>query len=206
MTITSPSTGSTEPLDERSLATLFTEARTAKTFADHPLGDEELRAIWDLAKWGPSASNLQPLRVLFVRSPEGRARLTPHVSAGNATKISAASATAILAADLDFHRQIPLIAPNAAAKQEKYDADPEGREAEAVFNATLQAGYFVLAVRARGLTAGPMTGIKGPAIDAEFFADRPWRTLLAVNIGHPGPEAWKARQPRVADDQALAWA
>ena len=206
MSITSQQTGSLLPLGEDALATLFTEARTAKTFAEHPVRDEDLAAIWDLAKWGPSASNLQPLRVLFVRSEEGRKRLIPHMSPGNAAKVGAASATAVLAADLDFHEQIPTIAPNAAAKQQKYADDTNSRVSEAVFNATLQAGYFIMAVRARGFAAGPMSGLNPTAIDAEFFADRPWRTLMAVNIGRPGAEPWKARQPRVAEDIALAWA
>ena len=55
-------------------------------------GDEELAQIWDLAKWAPTAANTQPLRIVFARTDEGRARLLPHMSEGNKAKTEAAFA------------------------------------------------------------------------------------------------------------------
>ncbi|WP_237405069.1 malonic semialdehyde reductase [Actinacidiphila reveromycinica] len=185
---------------------LFRAARTAKAFTDTPVGDDELREIWELTRWGPTGGNIQPLRVLFVRGEEAVDRLVPHLSKGNARKVRAAPATAVLAADLDFHSRLGLIAPGSSAKQERYAADRVLGEADARFNATLQAGYFVMAVRAVGLAAGPMGGFDGPGIDAEFFGDRNWRTILAVNIGHPAADAWQDRQPRVPEADAVHWA
>jgi 3-hydroxypropanoate dehydrogenase len=40
-------------LDEEARAVLFTSARTANTWADVPVSEEELRSVWDLAKWAP---------------------------------------------------------------------------------------------------------------------------------------------------------
>ena len=77
-------------------ALLFTEARTANSFAPIPVSDEDLAGIWELAKWGPTAANTQPLRVLYVRTPEGKARLLPHMNEGNRDKTASAPAVAIL--------------------------------------------------------------------------------------------------------------
>ena len=45
---------------------LFRSARTANAFTDEPVTDEHVRAIHDLVKWGPTAMNAQPLRVVLV--------------------------------------------------------------------------------------------------------------------------------------------
>jgi 3-hydroxypropanoate dehydrogenase len=63
-----------DSLNDAGRSLLFTEARTANTFADVPVTDAELSQIWDLAKWAPTQANLQPLRVVYVQSPEARAR------------------------------------------------------------------------------------------------------------------------------------
>jgi 3-hydroxypropanoate dehydrogenase len=146
------------------------------------------------------------LRVLYVRGDEAVARLVPHMSKGNAKKVQGAPVTAVLAADLDFHSRLGHVAPGSQAKQARYAADQTLSEADAVFSATLQAGYFIMAVRTVGLAAGPMGGFDGPGIDAEFFSARRWRTILTVNIGHPAAEAWKDRQPRVPESDAVSWA
>ena len=56
------------------------------------------------------------------------------------------------------------------------------------FSGALQAGVFPLAVRAQGLAARPMGGFDAGGLDAEFFPDGRWKSVLVVNIGHPGPE------------------
>ncbi|HKS98830.1 MAG TPA: malonic semialdehyde reductase [Rugosimonospora sp.] len=176
---------------------LFTDARTANTFSDEPVTDEQLRAIFDLVKWPPTAANTQPLRVLYVRTPEARERLVAHLADGNKAKTRTAPVVAVLAADTDFHHHVPRVFPIRAAMKDQLDGDPEAREKMARFNATLQAGYFLLGVRAAGLAAGPMGGFDGPGIDGEFFPDGRWRTILVVNIGKPGVNAWFDRLPRL---------
>ncbi|HKN48954.1 MAG TPA: malonic semialdehyde reductase, partial [Actinomycetota bacterium] len=39
--------------------------------------------------------------------------------------------------------------------------------------------------------------------DEEFFADGTWRSILVVNIGMPGPEAWRDRLPRLDYHEAV---
>jgi 3-hydroxypropanoate dehydrogenase len=193
-------------LDDAGRATLFTDARTANTFADTPVTDEELRAIWDLAKWPPTSANTQPLRVLYVRSPEARERLVGLMSEGNQAKTAVAPAIAVLAADLDFHEHVPELFPIRPQMKDLFAADTDMRHGLARSNAWLQAGYFLLAVRAVGLAAGPMGGFDRAGLDAEFFPGGRYSSVLVVNIGHPGENPWFDRLPRLQEDTALRWA
>ncbi|MBB3053274.1 3-hydroxypropanoate dehydrogenase [Prauserella isguenensis] len=182
---------------------LFRDARTANTFSSEPVTDEQLRAIYDLVKWAPTSMNNQPLRALVVRSDEGRQRLLKHMSEGNRPKTEAAPVTVVLAADADFHENLPAVFPHAPGVKDLF-ADPGKREPVATLNASLQVGYFILGVRAAGLAAGPMTGFDGAGVDAEFFADKPWKSLVVVNIGRPGENAWQERLPRLDFEQVVA--
>ena len=194
-------------LDEPGRAALFTDARTANAFTDEPVSDDTLRAIWELAQWPPTAANTQPLRVSFVRSAEGKARLLPLLAEGNQPKSEAAPAVALLAADLDFHENIPEVFPIRPEMRDGLEeGGRDGREPMARFNATLQTGYFVLAARAHGLAAGPMAGFDAEAVTDEFFPGGQHRVLLVVNLGHPGPDAWHARLPRLAAETVLSFA
>jgi 3-hydroxypropanoate dehydrogenase len=197
-----------EALDDTARSLLFTEARTANTFSDEPVSDETLRSIWELASFAPTMANSQPLRALFVHTPEARERLVAHMADGNKAKTLTAPAVAVLAHDADFHEHFETVFPDrGTAYREMFGGMPvESRADIAKFNAALASGAFFLAVRAHGLAAGPMGGFDGPAIDAEFFAGTSWRTHLVVNIGRPGVDPWFPRNPRVPLDHAIAWA
>jgi 3-hydroxypropanoate dehydrogenase len=193
-------------LDPASRALLFTEARTANTFAETPVSDEELTSIWELARWAPTAANTQPLRVLYVRPGEGRDRLVKYMSEGNQAKTAAAPAVAVLAVDTRFHEHIPTVFPIRPEMKDFFESNEEFRTKGGNFNAALQAGYFILAVRALGLAAGPMTGFDAPALDAEFFPDGRFRSIVVVNIGHPGENPWFNRLPRLEHEDVVSWA
>jgi 3-hydroxypropanoate dehydrogenase len=195
-----------ERLDAKAKHLLFTGARTANTFADTPVADAELTDIWELAKWAPTSANSQPLRVVYVRPGEGRDRLVKHMNEGNRAKTESAPAVAILAMDTRFHEHIPTVLPFRPELKDTYAANDAMRSATATFNATLQAGYFILAVRAHGLAAGPMSGFDPDGVDADFFPDGRYRSILVVNIGHPGPDPWFGRLPRLSHDDVVTWA
>jgi 3-hydroxypropanoate dehydrogenase len=197
-----------EALDTAGRSLLFSDARTANSFDDTPVTDEELRDIWELARYAPTLANSQPLRVLFVRTPEGKERLVKHMSEGNRAKTLTAPVVAVLAYDADFHEHFPTVFPDRGAMlRDNFGGMPdETREQISKYSAALASGVFFLAVRAHGLAAGPMGGFDGPAIDEEFFAGTPWRTHLVVNIGHPGVDPWFDRLPRVPEESAISWA
>ncbi|WP_088964770.1 malonic semialdehyde reductase [Micromonospora purpureochromogenes] len=189
-------------LDRNAQDLLFRAARTANTFTAEPVTDDQVAAIHDLVRYGPTALNGQPLRVLLVRSAPARARLLPYVSAGNRAKTAAAPLVAVLAADVDFHRRLPELFPHRPEAKD-WLADRAERVAQARFNATLQAGYFLLGVRAAGLAAGPMAGFDAAGVRREFFPDGRHEVLLLVNIGRPGPDAWQDRLPRLAAEEVI---
>lgn len=197
------------PLDVLAAAgreSLFTDAHTVYRFSRGEVSDEQLAAIWELAKWAPTSANTQPLRVTYLRTPQAQEQLVPHLAEGNAPKVRSAGATALLAADLRFHEHIPRLMPLRPDYLEVFEADDTRRLEHARFNATLQAGYFILAVRAVGLAAGPFTGFDAAAVDAEFFPGGRYAALMGVNIGVPHPEgASIPRLPRLEDDEVLTW-
>jgi 3-hydroxypropanoate dehydrogenase len=195
-----------EKLDERGRQIVFTGARTSNTFADTPVSDEELRDIWELTRFTPTMANTQPMRVVFVRTQAGKDRLVPLMAEGNQAKTAAAPVTAIIAYDKLWHEQIPTVFPNRPEMKDYFAADEAARHGAGNFSAALQAGAFILAVRAAGLAAGPMAGYDKDAIDKEFFPEGEWTTLMVVNIGHPGENPWFDRLPRVPVEQAVAWA
>lgn len=193
-------------LDDAGRAALFTDARTANTFSSTPVTDAELASIWELARWAPTAANTQPLRVLYVQHDEARARLVQHLSDGNKAKTAAAPAVAVLATDSRFHEHLPRVLPHMPQLKDAFDANEQMRTNTGQFNSALQAAYFIMAVRAHGLAAGPMAGFDAAGVDAEFFPDGRWRSVLVVNIGHPGVASWRDRLPRLDHDDVVQWA
>ena len=196
------STSATRPIDHllavdpASADVLFRQARTANTFTDEPVTDEQVEAIHELMKWGPTAFNCQPLRMLFVRSAEARERLVSHMSTGNKAKTSTAPLVAVLCVDSRFHEVLPTVFPVSPTLKDSY-ADEQKRLDVATPQAWLQAGYVIMGIRALGLAAGPMLGFNRATLDADLLADTGWRSIAVVNIGRPGPDAWRDRLPRL---------
>lgn len=181
---------------------LFRAARTAHSFADEPVTDEQVRAIYELIEFAPTSANSQPLRAVFVRSAEARQRLLPSMAEGNREKTGAAPLVAVLAADTDFHLEMPRIFPGAGeGMQQMFAENEDARHRAARLSASLQIGYFILGVRAAGLAAGPMTGFDAPGLSAEFFPDGKHEALVVVNIGKPSEDAYRPRNPRLSFDE-----
>ncbi|MEW2491696.1 malonic semialdehyde reductase [Streptomyces sp. NPDC048411] len=189
-------------LDPTAQDLLFREARTANTFTDEPVSDEQVQAIYDLVKYGPTAFNQSPLRVILVRSDDARARLVKHMAEGNQPKTSTAPLIAILAADNEFHEELPALMPHFPQAKDAFFSERPVRESSAALNAALQAAYFIIGVRAAGLAAGPMTGFDAAGIEKEFL-DGDHSLLMVVNIGKPGEDAWFPRLPRLAYDEVI---
>ncbi|WP_028813070.1 malonic semialdehyde reductase [Streptomyces flavidovirens] len=189
-------------LDPAAQDLLFREARTANTFTDEPVTEEQVQAIYDLVKFGPTAFNQSPLRVVLVRSPEARERLVTHMAEGNRPKTAAAPLVAILAADNEFHEELPALLPHFPQAKDMFFSERPAREAAAGLNAALQAAYFIVGVRAAGLAAGPMTGFDFAGIQKEFLDDD-HTPLMVVNIGKPGEDAWFPRSPRLSYDEVI---
>ncbi|MGW0333873.1 malonic semialdehyde reductase [Streptomyces sp. NPDC003011] len=189
-------------LDPAAQDLLFREARTANTFTDEPVTDEQVQAIYDLVKYGPTAFNQTPLRITLVRSAEARERLVQHMAEGNQAKTATAPLVAILSADNEFHEELPALFPGFPQAKDLFFSERPAREGAAALNAALQAAYFIVGVRAAGLAAGPMTGFDFEGVRKEFLDDD-HTPLMVVNIGKPGADAWYPRSPRLAYDDVV---
>ncbi|WP_042376568.1 malonic semialdehyde reductase [Streptacidiphilus melanogenes] len=190
-------------LDSAAQDLLFREARTANAFTDEPVTDEQIQAIYDLVKYAPTSMNMQPLRVVLVRSAEARERLVDLMADGNKEKTAKAPLVAILATDHEFHEELPTQFPHFPQAKDAVFGERPVRETAGSFNAALQIGYFIIGVRAAGLAAGPMTGFDAEGINKEFFRDGEHGVLAVVNIGKPGENAWYPRSPRLAYDEVV---
>ncbi len=189
------------PLDDSTLDLLFRNARTHNKWTDQPVSDDELRALFDLLKWGPTSANCSPARFLFLRTREAKEKLRPALSAGNVDKTLASPVTAIVAYDPHFYDHLPKLFPHTDAKS-WFSGNYDLAEETAFRNGTLQGGYLILAARALGLDTGPMSGFDKAKVDAAFLADRGWKSNFLVNIGHGDPAGLFPRSPRFSFDEA----
>lgn len=195
----------TAPLDSKTLATLFTEARTHNGWTDKPVSDETLKALYDLTKMGPTSANCSPGRFVFVRSPEAKEKLRPALSSGNLEKTMAAPVTVIAAIDSEFYEKLPVLFPHADARS-WFTSSAAMAEETAFRNGTLQAGYLILAARALGLDTGAMSGFDKGKVDAAFFAGTTWKSNFLINLGHGDPSKLFGRLPRLGFEDACVLA
>ncbi|EPE1852316.1 malonic semialdehyde reductase [Cronobacter dublinensis] len=192
-----------EALSASALATLFTDARTHSAWLDAPVSDEQLRDIYDMVRLGPTSANCSPGRLLFVKTPDAKARLLPALSSGNVEKTLRAPVTAIVAWDHEFYEALPQLFPYADARA-WFTSSPAVAEETAFRNSSLQAGYLIMACRALGLDTGPMSGFDREAVDAEFFSGTTWKSNLLINIGYGDAATLHPRLPRLSFDDACA--
>lgn len=186
---------------EASLDRLFRAARTRNGWREEPVPEALLREVYDLAKWGPTASNAGPARFVFLTSAEAKARLSPHLSSGNRAKSLAAPVNVIVAYDLAFAEQMPELFPHNPGAAEWFKAPDVARET-AFRNGSLQGAYLILAARSLGLDCGPMSGFNKDGVDQEFFAGTPWRTNFVCNLGFGNDENLFERLPRLSFEAA----
>lgn len=190
-------------LDRSALETLFHNARTANGFLPEPVSPETLRDVVEATKMAPTAMNALPLRIVFVTSDEGRARLIPALMPGNVAKVESAPVTAILARDLEFHEHLPRLFPHAP---QAVDVARNNADRMSLQSALLQAGYFILAARAHGLDAGPMGGFDPEKVDAEFFPDGTRKSILLVSLGYGDDTKLHPRNPRLDYEEIASFA
>lgn len=184
-------------LSEAALAALFHEARTQNAWADRPLPAGTAERLWDAVKMGPTSANCLPGRLLFIESPEAKARLEPLMSSGNRAKTMTAPMTVIVCQDMAFYDKLPELFPHVDARP-WFTGSPEKIRDTAARNSTLMGGYLILAARAMGLDCGPMSGFDAEGVAREFLDGTGWEPNFMVNIGYGDPAGVQARLPRLA--------
>ena len=188
--------------DNATLDLIFRNARSQNGWQDKPVTDDQLRAVYDLAKWGPTSMNCQPMRIQFLRTAEAKARLVPCMSPGNQNKTATAPVVAIIGYDLAYFEHMGKVFPhnpNARAIMSSSEAMIQGT---AFRNGTLQGAYLMIAARAHGLDCGPMSGFDAGKVDAEFWAGGKVKTNFITGLGHGDASKVMGRSPRYTFDEA----
>lgn len=189
--------GAPSRIDTGAVQQLFADARSQNGWLSGPVNDEQLREAYEIAKWGPTSMNTQPMRLFFLRSDAAKERLKPALAPTNVDKVMSAPVVAIIAYDIEFHMHLPKVFPHNPNAQAYFTGNPGAIEPTAFRNGSLQAAYFMLALRAVGLDVGPMSGFDAAKVDAEFFADTTLRVNLLCGIGRGDPAKVFGRSPRL---------
>ena len=180
---------------------LFRSARTNNKWQQKDVPDSLLRELVDLAKMGPTSANCQPARFVFVKSPEAKQRLKPFLSSNNAEKTMQAPACVIIGYDLTFYEHLPRLFPHNLSARTWFEGNEANIMTTALRNGSLQGAYLILAARALGLDAGPMSGFDNAGVDKEFFAGTPVKSNFLCSLGYGDPAGVHPRGPRFAFDE-----
>jgi 3-hydroxypropanoate dehydrogenase len=192
-----------QPLDAQALDQLFRTARTYPRWQDRPVTGAQLHELYDLVRYGPTSMNCQPARLVFLQTAAAKERLVPALMEGNVAKVREAPVTAILAHDTRFAELMPQLWPHNPGAAAMFASNPGLTEVTAFRNGTLQGAYLILAARALGLDAGPMSGFDNAKVDAEFFADGRYRSNFLIALGYGEPGSVFPRSPRLSFERAV---
>ncbi len=190
-----------DPIGDAALDTLFRTARSQNGWQDRILPEGILQQLWSLVAMGPTSANCEPARIVWCVTREAREKLAGCVSDKNAPKILDAPATAIIGHDLKFYDKLPQLFPHTDARPWFTGSEAHARET-AFRNGTLQGAYLILAARALGLDAGPMSGFDVEKVAETFFAGSDVRPNFICSIGYGDPDKVFERLPRLAFEDA----
>jgi 3-hydroxypropanoate dehydrogenase len=203
-------------LNDAALDQLFREARSHNGWLNKPVSDDTLRQLYELTKWGPTSANSSPARFVFLRTREAKERLRPALAPMNVEKVLSAPVTAIIAYDLRFYEKMPKLFPHNKGMADLFAKNPQLVEATARRNSSLQGAYMMMAARALGLDAGPLSGFDNARVDEaffdagrecegcdqEFFPEGHVKSNFLCNLGYGDPSKLFPRLPRLKFEEA----
>jgi 3-hydroxypropanoate dehydrogenase len=196
-------TAGRRPLAQQALAQLFTDARSHHHWTDRDVSDETLRSLYELIKWGPTSGNLQPARLVFVRSEAGKRKLYPALEGmgSNLAQVEQAPVTVIVAQDTKFFEEAPRLFPRMNVKP-MFEADAAFAESIAYRSSSLTGAYLMLAARGMGLDVCPMSGFHNAIVDEAFFSGTSWKANFICTLGYGDDSRLYPRDPRLTFDEA----
>jgi 3-hydroxypropanoate dehydrogenase len=187
--------------DPATLDLILREARTHYGWQDKTVSDDLIHELYDLTKMGPTSMNQQSARFVFIRSAEAKKKLMPTVMEGNRAKVEAAPLTVIIAYDMAFYEKLPKVLPVNPSASQYFVNNPALTEENGLRNSTLQGAWLIMAARALGLDAGPMSGFDAAAVNSLFFAGTTWKANFLCNIGYGNEKTLFGRLPRLDFDE-----
>lgn len=184
------------------LETIFLSARSRNGWHDKPVPESLLREIYEIAKLGPTTMNSQPQRIVFVTTQAGKKMLEPSLGEGNRVKAMSAPVVAIFAFDPHFYELLPTLFPHLPEAKNWFVGQDAKNHETALRNGSLQAAYFMIAARAKGLDCGPMSGFDQGKVDEAFFPDGRFKSNFICALGHGTDERLFGRSPRLTFEEA----
>jgi nitroreductase len=137
---------------------------------DHRVGDDDVTALLEAARWAPSAGNSQPWRFLVTRRGEqAHGQLFAALHPGNQTWAGAASALVLV-----------------AARTAGDDGTPQPL---ALYDTGQAVASLVTQAQARGLAAHQMAGFDTAAVRDAFGLDDSLAPVVVIAVGRADPGA-----------------
>src|SRR5882757_9118803 len=122
---------------------LFREARTHTAWQNIDVALETIIEAYNIARMGPTSANSSPMRILFLKSEEAKARLYPALAPTNVEKSRTAPIVAIIAYDTEFHEKLPQLYLHADARS-WFAGNQKLIDETAFRNSSLQGAYFMI--------------------------------------------------------------
>lgn len=164
---------------------IFLAARSNTLFAPGSVDLDLIRKAYDLARWGPTANNSVPLRLVVASSEIARAAVVEHARPSNRANLDRAPLLLVVARDERYHDFVPAFAPGSDEARERLEADPVDRLRRAHENTLIQIGYLVVALRAVGLAVRPYGGFDKAGLDQALLEGSAWRSEVLLGVGFP---------------------
>ncbi len=196
--------------------TLLNERRSVNFFdKTKELDNNTIKEIVNLAVLAPSAFNLQPWRIIVVKSKEGKERLLK--LANNQEKITDASVSLILIGNKEGYNDanpvwaemLTSVGGNQdmvnGAKQAAaylYGTSDERKLKFAESNVGLLAMSLMIAAKEMGVDSHPMSGIDFDGIHKEFGLAESETVVMALTLGYyDTTKELYPRRPRLQFDE-----
>jgi len=183
---------------------LINERRSISFFdKDFELADDKLKELLDLANLCPSSMNIQPWRVIAVKSPERKKAL--RTVAFNQPKAEEASVVLIIIADpelleanmdavlsnrveLGYIKEDAIESAKSSAFRLYSDKESVRRKIFAVKNSSLFAMSVMFAAKALGLESHPMDGFDEDRLKKEFGINENCVVPMLIAVGQIKPD------------------
>ena len=75
---------------------IFVDTVTTYNFSNKEIGDEVLKELYELTKWGATSFNCSPLRLVFLKSEEAKNRIDPYLMDANKVNVKKAPVCVII--------------------------------------------------------------------------------------------------------------
>lgn len=140
-----------------------------RAFADKPVSDEDLRSLFEAARWAPSSNNEQPWAFVVAtkREPEAYQKVLSTLVEFNQSWAKSAPVLGLAFAELAFAKN------NAPNRNAFYDVGAA-------------MAHLSAEATARGIRVHQMAGFDHKKADELFHAPAGWEAISAFVIGYEG--------------------